>query len=96
MNIFTIFLIKPTHYDDRGYPIRWYRSIIPSNTLAMVNGLAEDASGEITRAEWTVERWAMMAPATRPLQRNRLGRFVRTLRAFIGGVLRELRTSRQS
>jgi hypothetical protein len=96
MNILTRFLITSTHYDDRGYPIRWHRSIIPSNILATVNGLAEDASGEITRAEWTVERLAMMAPATRPLQKNRLGRFVRTLRAFIGGVLRELRTSWQS
>jgi hypothetical protein len=36
-------LIKPTHYDDEGYPIRWHRSAIPSNTLACLNGLAEDA-----------------------------------------------------
>jgi hypothetical protein len=36
-------LIKPTHYDDEGYPIQWYRSAIPSNTLASLNGLAEDA-----------------------------------------------------
>jgi hypothetical protein len=36
-------MIKPTHYDDDGYPILWYRSAIPSNTLACLNGLAEDA-----------------------------------------------------
>lgn len=36
-------LIKPSHYDDEGYPIQWYRSAIPSNTLACLNGLAEDA-----------------------------------------------------
>jgi Radical SAM superfamily len=36
-------MIKPTHYDDDGYPIQWYRSAIPSNTLACLNGLAEDA-----------------------------------------------------
>src|SRR5215469_11383222 len=36
-------LIKPTHYDDDGYPIQWFRSAIPSNTLACLNGLAEDA-----------------------------------------------------
>ena len=35
-------LIKPTHYDDSGYPIQWLRSAIPSNTLACLNGLAED------------------------------------------------------
>jgi len=37
-------MIKPTHYDDDGYPIRWFRSAIPSNTLACLNGLAEEAS----------------------------------------------------
>ena len=37
-------MIKPTHYDDDGYPIQWFRSAIPSNTLACLNALAEDAS----------------------------------------------------
>jgi hypothetical protein len=36
-------MIKPTHYDDDGYPIQWVRSAIPSNTLAALNGLATDA-----------------------------------------------------
>ncbi len=31
---FPVFLIKPSHYDDDGYVIRWVRSVIPSNTLA--------------------------------------------------------------
>ena len=39
---FHLILIKPTHYDDDGYPIQWLRSAIPSNTLACLNGLAED------------------------------------------------------
>ena len=41
---FHLVLIKPTHYDDDGYPIQWFRSAIPSNTLACLNGLAEDAA----------------------------------------------------
>ena len=41
--LFHFVMIKPTHYDDDGYPILWYRSAIPSNTLACLNGLAEDA-----------------------------------------------------
>src|SRR5580658_9509697 len=41
---FHLVLIKPTHYDDEGYPIQWFRSAIPSNTLACMNGLAEDAA----------------------------------------------------
>jgi Radical SAM superfamily len=36
-------MVKPSHYDDDGYPIQWMRSAIPSNTLACLNGLAEDA-----------------------------------------------------
>ena len=39
---FPLLLIKPTHYDDDGYPIQWFRSAIPSNTLAVLNGLALD------------------------------------------------------
>ncbi len=35
-------LIKPSHYDDDGYVIQWFRSAIPSNTLAVMNGLALD------------------------------------------------------
>ena len=41
--LFHFVMIKPTHYDDDGYPILWFRSAIPSNTLACLNGLAEDA-----------------------------------------------------
>jgi hypothetical protein len=40
---FHFVMIKPTHYDDDGYPIQWFRSAIPSNTLACLNSLAEDA-----------------------------------------------------
>jgi hypothetical protein len=39
---FSLVLIKPSHYDDDGYVIQWLRSSIPSNTLAVLNGLALD------------------------------------------------------
>jgi radical SAM superfamily enzyme YgiQ (UPF0313 family) len=42
--IFQLFLIKPSHYDDDGYVIQWARSSIPSNTLAVLNGLALDCA----------------------------------------------------
>jgi hypothetical protein len=42
-DVFHFVMIKPSHYDDDGYPIQWLRSAIPSNTLACMNGLAEDA-----------------------------------------------------
>jgi hypothetical protein len=43
-SLFTFVLVKPTHYDDDGYPIQWFRSALPSNTLACMNSLAGDAS----------------------------------------------------
>ena len=42
--VFRVVLIKPSHYDDDGYPIQWLRSLIPSNTLAALNGLLLDCN----------------------------------------------------
>ncbi len=36
-------LIKPTRYDDDGYPLQWRWSLVPSNSLACVAALARDA-----------------------------------------------------
>lgn len=41
-SIFHLILIKPTHYDDDGYPLQWRRFTIPSNALASLIGLARD------------------------------------------------------
>lgn len=37
---FSLVLIKPSHYDDDGYVIQWHRSALPSNSLAVLYGLA--------------------------------------------------------
>ncbi|WP_246206518.1 B12-binding domain-containing radical SAM protein, partial [Propylenella binzhouense] len=42
MPVFHLLLVKPTHYDDEGYPLQWRYSTIPSNALACLNGIAED------------------------------------------------------
>lgn len=42
--VFHLVLIKPTHYDDDGYPITWYRILIPSNSLSCLHGLARDCA----------------------------------------------------
>lgn len=44
LRVFHLLLIKPTRYDDEGYPIQWVRSSIPSNSLACLNGIALDAA----------------------------------------------------
>src|SRR6185312_15560817 len=41
---FRLILIKPSHYDDDGYVIRWWRAMIPSNSLAAVYGIAADSA----------------------------------------------------
>jgi hypothetical protein len=41
---FCLVLVKPTHYCDDGYPIRWFRSAIPSNSLASLYGIAQDCA----------------------------------------------------
>jgi radical SAM superfamily enzyme YgiQ (UPF0313 family) len=41
---FLLVLIKPSHYGDDGYVIRWWRSMIPSNSLASIYGIAVDSA----------------------------------------------------
>src|SRR5437762_9591510 len=41
---FCLALVKPSHYDDDGYVIQWFRSAIPSNSLAALFGLARDCA----------------------------------------------------
>ena len=76
--IFNLVLIKPTHYDDEGYPIQWFRSAIPSNTLACLNGLAEDAAQRHVLGP----RMSTSAstPLTRPIPRVRPARIIGMVR----------------
>jgi len=41
---FQLLLVKPSHYDDDGYVIRWWRAMIPSNSLAAIYGIAADCA----------------------------------------------------
>ncbi len=48
---FHLVLLKPSHYDDDGYVIQWWRSGIPSNTLATLYALARDAGERQVQGE---------------------------------------------
>ena len=39
---FHVVLIKPSKYDDDGYLIRFWKGVLPSNTLNVLHGLTED------------------------------------------------------
>ena len=43
---FCLVLLKSSHYDDDGYVIRWFRSAIPSNSLAALCGLAKECADQ--------------------------------------------------
>ena len=40
---FLVELIKPSHYDDDGYLIQWWRGFVPSSSLSNLYGLALNA-----------------------------------------------------
>ena len=41
---FRVEIIKPSHYDDDGYVIQWWRAFVPSNSLACMYGIVQDAA----------------------------------------------------
>src|SRR5215472_9260381 len=41
---FVVELIKPSHYDDDGYVIQWFKSWVPSNSLACLYAIAQEAA----------------------------------------------------
>ena len=52
---FCLVLVKPSHYDDDGYVIQWFRSAIPSNSLAALYGLALDCAERRVLGEMELE-----------------------------------------
>ncbi len=42
---FYVELIKPSHYDDDGYVIQWWKAWIPSNSLACLYGITREMAG---------------------------------------------------
>lgn len=53
---FAIEIIKPSHYDDDGYVIQWWRAFVPSNSLACMYGLIQDVQErKVLGADVTIE-----------------------------------------
>jgi len=83
---FHLALIIPSHYDDDGYVIQWLRSAIPSNTLAVLNGLALDCEQRRALGEDVgIEVTALDEMNTR-IRPRRLIRQLRGKRALVGIV----------
>lgn len=52
---FRIVLIKPSKYDDEGYVIRFWKGVLPSNTLNVLHGLTEDVKQRRTFGDLPIE-----------------------------------------
>lgn len=39
---FSVCLIKPSRYDDEGFVVRYWRGVLPNNTIACLQGLTEN------------------------------------------------------
>lgn len=50
-----VILIKPTHYDDDGFPHRYWRGVLSSNSLAMMYSLTKQALGQVVPSDIPVE-----------------------------------------
>src|ERR1700682_4446464 len=53
---FRLILIKPSHYDNDGYLIRWWRGGLPSNSLACLYGIALECRGcQVLGADFDID-----------------------------------------
>jgi radical SAM superfamily enzyme YgiQ (UPF0313 family) len=71
-----IVLIKPSKYDDDGYVIRFWRGVLPSNTLNVLHGLTEDVRerrvfGDLSIDVTTVDETAEKVPIKKILRWSR-------------------------
>ncbi len=46
MKRFHVILIKPSRYDEDGYVISWFRGVLVSNSMAVINALTEQSDRE--------------------------------------------------
>lgn len=46
MGTFHIEIIKPSHYDDDGYVLQWWKAWIPSNSMACLYAIAQDCAAK--------------------------------------------------
>ncbi len=52
---FHIVLIKPSKYDDDGYTVRFWKGVLPSNTLNVLHGLTDDIRRRRVFGEMPIE-----------------------------------------
>lgn len=74
---FHLALVKPSHYDDDGYVIQWLRSAIPSNSLAVLHGLALDSAAREVLGPGTAITVASYDETNTRIRPDRIARDIR-------------------
>ena len=67
---FHIVLIKPSKYDDDGYVIRFWKGVLPSNTLNVLHGLTEDIKSGAFSAIFPSKLRRLMRPPKKSLSKK--------------------------
>jgi len=63
---FQLVMIKPSRYGEDGYVVRWWRSTIPSNSLASVYGIAQHClAGRVLGPDVEIDMEAIDESSTR-------------------------------
>jgi hypothetical protein len=75
-DVFHVFLVRPSKYDDEGFVIRHWRAVVPSNSLACLYGLTEDVRqrrllGEVDLRIHVVDEAVTKVPLNRIFRLNR-------------------------
>ena len=75
--IFHFVMIKPSHYDADGYVIQFFRSAMPSNTLATIYGLAEDCRARKVLGEDVELKFTEIDETNRRVRVGRIARMIK-------------------
>jgi radical SAM superfamily enzyme YgiQ (UPF0313 family) len=84
--VVNLFLLKPSNYDEEGYIVRYFRGVLPSNTLACLAGLTEEAKNRGRLAAYDI-RVRLIDEAVVPVKLGRiirLGRKSKTIVCLVG------------
>jgi radical SAM superfamily enzyme YgiQ (UPF0313 family) len=74
--VLSVFLVKPSKYDDDGYVVRHFRGVLPSNTLSCLHGLTEEVKrrgilGEVDIRVQLVDEAVAKVPLREIVRANR-------------------------
>ena len=80
MGTYQIEIIKPSHYDDDGYVLQWWKAWIPSNSMACLYAIARDCADRNILGEETsilvnaYDEMTMRVPLPKIINKTRDGR----------------------